>query len=98
MFLEEFEESSHPQQKHKQTRKEYSAGFRNYHPKKAPSDGVETIENSEDDDLFAQLKIGNLKELYMQSQLVIDNSKKVVEEQMKSVMRLTMPIKNESKV
>jgi hypothetical protein len=51
--------------KPKHSKKEYSAGFRNYHPPKAtPST---EIEPNYDDDLFAQLKIGNLKELYLKS-------------------------------
>lgn len=43
----------------KKIRKEYSAGFRNYHPEKSKISSSETLSTSYD--WIDQLKIGNLK-------------------------------------
>lgn len=66
MFLDDFESGRERPQKHKIAKKEYSAGFKNYHPPKSTLPTDAPLSN-EDDLLFSQLKIGNLKELYLQT-------------------------------
>ena len=61
-------------------KKEYSAGFRNYHPNKPqPNYDSEPSTVTEEDILFQNLNIGNLKELYMQTLSKVDKSKVVKE-------------------
>ena len=97
MFLEQFaEQESIVKDKAKKAKKEYSAGFRNYHGGQSKvSSEPDTVDNNEDDLMFEQLKIGNLKELYVQSLPQIDNTKQIAEDQRKAIERLTSLKKKE---
>ena len=58
-------QAPNPPSRNKTARVEYAAGFRNYHPPIKESISSSACSTQDPNDIFSQLKIGNLKELYL---------------------------------